>query len=131
MTSERNTKYTAAVVACMQEMGHATNAQILAHLQQTYPDVTATTVHRITTRMLERGELASAPSAHENAARFDSNTNPHDHFYCRCCDQLRDVTLPQVVFNAIQAELGDCKLSGRLIIEGACAHCTREGSTKL
>ncbi|HEY5667794.1 MAG TPA: transcriptional repressor [Candidatus Saccharimonadales bacterium] len=125
MTSERTTKYTAAVAAYMQEVGHASNAQILAHLQRTYPDLTATTVHRITARMLERGDLSSAPTANDNAARFDSNTSPHDHFQCGCCGRLRDVTLPQDVFNAIQAKLGDCKISGRLIIQGACARCIK------
>ena len=123
MTEQRTTKYTSAVLAFMQEAHHATNAQILEYLQQAFPDLTATTVHRITSRMVERHELALAPATKDNAARFDSNLSVHDHFQCECCDGLRDIELPQALFNTIQAKLGECKLNGRLVVQGSCARC--------
>lgn len=123
MTIARETKYTGAVKGHVAKAGHATNAQILAHLQQTFPDLSATTVHRITARMVERGELALAPPAKDNAARFDANLEPHDHFHCTRCDGLRDVQLPAGIFDSIQQVMGDCQLTGRLTIQGACAYC--------
>lgn len=123
MTVERTTKYSAAVREFMARAGHATNGQILAHLQRTYPELSATTVHRITARMLERGELAAAPDAADHAARFDAELAPHDHFQCRRCDRLRDVVLPADMFERIQAMMGDCRLNGRLTVQGACNKC--------
>lgn len=91
-----------------------------------YPGLSATTIHRITTRMIGRGELAEAPPAQDNAARFDAMTIPHDHFQCVHCDHLRDIVLPQAVFVAIQEQMGDCKLTGRLTIKGSCNKCIQE-----
>ena len=123
MSTERMTKYVLAVQEYMHQAGHATNAQILAHLQQAYPELSATTVHRITARMVERGQLDVAPSGSDQSTRFDANTSPHDHFQCRGCDRLRDVDLPASVFEAMQQQIGDCKVSGRLVVQGTCARC--------
>ena len=107
----------------MNKVGHASNADILQHLQHTYPELSATTVHRITTRMVERGELNQAPSSLDNVARFDAITKPHDHFRCTSCDRLRDIELPADMFDTIQAMMGDCKLNGRLVVQGSCNKC--------
>lgn len=120
---ERNTKYTTAVQAFLAQNSHATNAEILSHLKNIYPEVSATTVHRITTRMRERNEIAEAPVSYGNAARFDSNLQPHDHFQCLTCDRLRDITLPASVIESLQEIMGDCKLTGHLTIQGTCAQC--------
>ena len=57
---DRTTKYTSAVREFLAVQRHATNTEILAHLQAVYPDISATTVHRITARLYERGELQLA-----------------------------------------------------------------------
>lgn len=123
MVHERTTKYTIAVKAFMERVGHATNQQILSYLQNDYPELSATTIHRITTRMVDRGELMLAPSAKDNVSRFDANLTPHDHFHCTNCDRLRDVELPTSMFDAIQEMMGDCKLNGRLTVQGSCDKC--------
>lgn len=125
MTAERKTKYTQAAAAYIRQVGHATNAQILTELQAAYPDLSATTVHRITVRMVERGELAHAPIAKDNVSRFDHNVAPHDHFHCSSCDRLRDVALPKELFAEIQLKLGDCKLDGNLTVQGSCTNCIK------
>jgi Fe2+ or Zn2+ uptake regulation protein len=123
---ERITKYTEAVFAYMQSKGHATNADIAKHLRKTYPDISATTIHRITTRMVERSELVLAPPALGNLTRLDSNTADHHHFQCLRCDCLRDIDLPPDIIELIQDRLGDCQISGQLNIQGVCAHCLKE-----
>jgi Fur family peroxide stress response transcriptional regulator len=123
---ERTTKYTTAVSAFIAEQGHATNAAILAGLQKTYPEVSATTIHRITSRMIERHELAAAPSTLDNAARFDANLQPHDHFQCINCDGLRDVELPDSVISVLKNIMEDCQLTGQLTIQGTCAKCCKK-----
>lgn len=125
MQLKRSTKYTSAVKAYMQTVGHATNGQILQYLRQDYPDVSATTVHRITGRMVDRGELSYAPVATDKSARFDVNLQPHDHFQCSRCDRLRDIILPSELFNSIQEMMGECRLNSRLNVQGSCETCIK------
>lgn len=61
----RTTKYTVAVRWHMRRMGHATNVELLELLHKKYPKVSATTLHLLTTRMVERGELQIAPPGQE------------------------------------------------------------------
>jgi len=123
---ERATKYTTAVATFITDNKHATNITILTHLQNTYPELSATTIHRITSRMVERRELVIAPSTLNNASRFDANLQPHDHFQCTNCDGLRDIELPDSVVNSLETILGDCQLTGRLTIQGKCAECCKK-----
>lgn len=125
MIKQRNTRYATAVKAYLLKAGHATNTQILRHLQIDYPELSATTVHRITARMVDRGELNPAPPARDSAVRFDLNISAHDHFQCLNCDRLRDFHMPQEMFDSVQDMMGDCKLNGRLTVQGSCDMCLR------
>lgn len=127
---DRATKYSQAIKHYMQVAGHATNAELHAMLQQQFPDVSATTVHRITTRLVERGELLLAPSGSANVQRFDANLQPHDHFICQSCGQLRDAQLAKIIKPFIEQAIGnDCHISGQLTISGICKKCNREVSS--
>lgn len=126
---ERNTKYTDALRVFIARQGHATNAAILTELQKTFPDLSATTVHRITSRMVMRSELATAPVTRDNSARFDATITPHDHFHCTNCDCLRDIPLSLAIRQQIQDQLGDCELSGPLTISGICTNCKMKEQT--
>jgi Fe2+ or Zn2+ uptake regulation protein len=124
MTVERTTKYVSAIRLLMQQFGHATNAQLLAALHESYPDVSATTVHRITTRLQERDEIRLAPPTADNAQRYDANTLPHDHFQCTQCGQLRDADIRDTILPIVESAIGDgCSISGRLVISGLCKQC--------
>lgn len=125
MIKERQTKYINAIRNYMEEAHHATNLEILNYLRRQYPDLSSTTVHRITKRMLERGDLIIAPANNENVTRLDSRLDPHDHFACQLCDQLRDIVLPLDMINQLQALIDDCQISGRLTIQGSCSKCIK------
>lgn len=123
MARSRKTKYTLAVADYMQSVGHATNAEILAHLRSDYPNLSATTVHRITSSMVDRNELAIAPVAPGNVARFDANLSGHDHFECTQCGCIRDVNVPESCLKNFKELLGECQFSGHLNIQGTCKYC--------
>jgi len=123
--SIRQTKYTLAVKDYMAVVGHATNSEILNYLRLTYPDLSATTVHRITARMLNRKLLALGPVSSDNYLRYDINVSKHDHFQCRQCDHLRDIIIPGNLLNALSDLTKDCQLSGPLVINGLCSHCLK------
>ncbi len=126
IASDRTTKYVTAVRRYMADEGHATNAQIIEALRAQFPDVSATTIHRVTTRLHERGELQLAPAAKDGAMRFDANVAPHDHFSCEHCGLLRDAQLSQMLGPLVEQAIGDgCSISGSLTVSGLCKACRR------
>lgn len=124
---ERTTKYVSDIREYMSQVGHASNAELLTYLRRRYADISATTVHRITTRLVARGKLAKAPSCKDNSARFDVTTLPHDHFLCSNCDMLRDAQLIDAIKPLVEQSIGDgCRISGNLVIMGLCKNCSKE-----
>ena len=124
----RQTKYCNAIEAALARLGHATNAELLVALQQTFPGLSATTVHRATARLAARGAIATAPATLEGSMRYDTNTQPHDHFHCSVCDMVRDTDVKDKVIPILQSSIGGCHISGRLTISGVCNTCM-EGKT--
>lgn len=111
----------------MVKLGHATNIELLELLRANYPDLSATTIHRITTRLYERGELQLAPSGNSNVLRYDSNTMPHDHFMCERCGMIRDADLSTLLRPQIEKAIGEgCSISGSLTVSGICKGCNKE-----
>lgn len=128
-TAERTTKYSVAVQCLMHRLGHATNLELLERLRGAYPELSATTVHRITARLYERRELQLAPSTLANAMRYDANTSPHDHFMCSRCGLLRDAHFAETIRPLIEQSVGDgCSISGSLTVSGVCKTCQKAGT---
>lgn len=124
VAQDRTTKYVSLVRRSMQKLGHATNHELLEMARVDYPKLSATTIHRITNRLLQKGELQLAPSSKSNVLRFDSNLAAHDHFMCEACDMLRDVDLGEIVRPQIEKAIGDgCAISGSLTVSGVCRGC--------
>jgi Fe2+ or Zn2+ uptake regulation protein len=123
MQATRSTKYTKEILRIVETSGHATNAEILEVLRKTYFDVTATTVHRVTTRLADHGEIAEAPHDINGAIRYDCNTEVHDHFLCQSCGGVKDIDVADDVIPTISKALGGCRITGRLVIYGSCERC--------
>ena len=123
MITTRITKYRQPLINTVRMYDHVTNAEILRALKPIFPELSATTIHRITSRMVERQELRIAPATNDNAMRFDTNLTPHDHFHCIRCDRLKDVIVPREFLKSMQAQLGNCKLSGNITVQGQCSSC--------
>lgn len=123
MIISRDTKYSQLISDTMTSLGHATNAQLLSELQKVFPTLSATTVHRTTSRLVSRGFLAEAPPDLRGAMRFDSNLTSHDHFLCQSCGGIRDLDVASKITPLISGALGGCKITGRLVIHGSCETC--------
>lgn len=121
----RKTKYCQAIEECLDSMGHATNAEVLGKLRANFPELSATTVHRATARLAERGTIAIAPSTNVGVMRYDANTAPHDHFQCSDCGLLKDTDIKDKVTPLLESALGGCQISGRLLISGTCNKCIK------
>lgn len=123
LPARRQTKYCSAIERILARLGHATNAELLAELQKLYPDVSATTVHRASARLAERGSIAIAPPSHDGAMRYDANTQAHDHFMCTNCGMIRDADVKDAVVPILESSMDGCHISGRLTISGICKKC--------
>jgi Fe2+ or Zn2+ uptake regulation protein len=124
----RQTKYCDALKNTLALYGHATNSELLRELRKSFPELSATTVHRATSRLAERGDIGIAPASKDGSMRYDTNTAPHDHFKCSSCDLLRDTNVKDRVTPILEASIGDCQISGRLTISGVCKQCIKLNS---
>ena len=120
---ERETKYTRAVRECLQKACHATNAQLATAVRYEFPHVSDTTIHRVTQRFHERGQINIAPNAADGAVRYDANNVFHDHFMCQGCHVLKDVVIPQDIRKRLEQTVNGCCLNGSLLIVGDCKKC--------
>lgn len=120
---QRQTKYCQAIEKLLGSLGHATNNEILVELRKIYPELSATTVHRATSRLASRGTISIAPSSPSGSMRYDANVSPHDHFQCMSCGMLRDTDVKAMVVPLLESSIDDCHISGRLTISGTCKQC--------
>lgn len=119
----RESKYCEGIRTAVKKFGHATNAMILAEVQREFPSVSATTIHRATTRLAARGELMPAPADLQGAMRYEINKPEHDHFLCTSCGQLRDVDILGEITKILRKRLKSCEPSGRVVVSGICGLC--------
>jgi Fur family transcriptional regulator, peroxide stress response regulator len=118
----RMTHQTRQVLFVARQLGHATNADILTKVREELPDLSATTVHRITTRLISAGLLANGPEL--NGAKIvDANTSPHDHFICEACDGIKDINISAQSRIELQQQVDSLVLQSRLTITGDCKQC--------
>lgn len=125
-SNARSTKYAIAICDLIQPLGHATNLELLNKLQVQYPEVSATTVHRVTARLKNRGVIGSAPKSTNGSERYDANPEPHHHFMCVCCDSVCDVadtTGAQAAINSLKELSKECAIAGTLVMQGVCTKC--------
>ncbi len=124
--STRQTKYCQAIERILVDLGHASNAELLTHLRTVFPALTATTVHRASARLAERGAIGIAPAGLDGAMRYDHNTAPHDHFMCSSCGILRDTHIKDSIKPILEKAIDGCSISGQLTVTGLCRACTRK-----
>lgn len=124
----RQTKYAKAVLEVLQELKHATNLELLQEVQKMYPEVSATTIHRVSARLKERGVLSCAPKSSNGSERYDISPEPHHHFMCVSCSRICDVPeTPEAraAIDQLKELSGECAIAGTLIMRGICKKCTK------
>ena len=127
ITAKRQTKYCSEIERQLRIVGHATNAELLISLRKSYPKLSATTVHRATSRLAQRGVISVAPPSCDGSMRYDANIKPHDHFQCSSCGILRDTDVRDKIIPILKDSIEDCDISGQLTINGVCIQCKNQG----
>lgn len=119
----RDTRYHLAIEKAFEVIDHPTNKQLLQHLRKEFPGLSATTVHRITARMVIQGKIGIAPNDKHGSTRFDRNINEHDHFGCQSCDRLCDADIRDKVMSVIESDMKECSIPGSVFLTGVCENC--------
>lgn len=125
----RQTKYATAIYEILHELKHATNLELLQRVRLIYPEVSATTIHRVTSRLKERGVIGCAPKPADGSERYDIASKPHHHFMCVNCSGICDVPETEEasrVISQLKDLSGQCALAGTLTLSGVCKKCKRE-----
>ena len=128
----RQTRYATAIAHALAKRGHATNAELLADIRSDFPEVSSTTVHRVTGRLKDRGIIGAAPATASGAERFDASPDPHHHFMCSMCSNICDI--PQTnesthVMQQLKELSGKCAIAGTLTMLGTCHGCAYKEET--
>ncbi|MGB3945626.1 MAG: transcriptional repressor [Candidatus Saccharimonadales bacterium] len=122
----RQTRYATAIAQALAKRGHATNAELHTDIRNEFPEVSSTTVHRVTGRLKDRGIIGAAPATASGAERFDTISTPHHHFMCSACGNICDI--PQTdeskqVMRQLKELSGQCAIAGTLTMLGTCHGC--------
>ena len=128
IVSRRITKYTDSILSILCQLQHATNAEIAGRMRESYPDISDTTVYRITQRLQSDGVIGLAPASRQGCLRYDFSPESHDHFICSQCDSLQDIKVPDSVRCQIERQLDGCCFDGPLVITGVCQQCKNRRS---
>lgn len=127
--TSRQTKYAKAVLGALQKLSHATNLELLREVQRSYPEVSATTIHRVTVRLKQREVIGCAPKSASGAERYDSNPEPHHHFMCLKCSRICDVIETEkasFVLKQLKELTKECAFAGSLTMQGTCIRCVKK-----
>lgn len=118
----KNTPQTKQVLESLKALGHATNSELLEAVRTQLPDITITSVHRITSRLVQEDMAGLAP-VRDGVTVIDCRPEPHHHFVCRDCYKVKDIELPSNMIATIQAQLPREIINGGLAVYGSCKDC--------
>ncbi|MDO9454952.1 Fur family transcriptional regulator [Nocardioides sp.] len=113
------------ILAAIEDLGHATPDEVLAHVQERVSSVNASTVYR-TLEVLEDLGLVRHAHLSDRAPTYHS-VSGHEHFHlkCRGCGQVTsvDVDLASALTDRLADELGFVADIGHLTVFGRCSRC--------
>ena len=112
-----------AVLQELKERGHASNLELVEALRNIFGDLSATTVHRITKRLVAEKRIGMLRSPLDGATLLDANPAPHFHFACQPCGKVQDIQLSNHVVNELQRAVGQQILHDSLIVTGIKVSC--------
>lgn len=111
----------------MTRCDHPTAETVYHHIRQEYPNISLGTVYRNLSLLTELGEIVKI-STGTGPDRFDGNTAPHYHFFCRECGAVMDLKMdPLDHIDLLAAHSFDGSIEGHLTyFYGLCPSCQKQ-----
>jgi Fur family ferric uptake transcriptional regulator len=113
------------ILAAIDELGHATPDEVLAHVQARVSSINPSTVYR-TLEVLEDLGLVRHAHLSDRAPTYHSvSGEEHFHLKCRGCGDVVsvDVQLAGALTDRLESDLGFVADVGHLTVFGLCAGC--------
>lgn len=103
---------------------HPTADTVYLHVKKEFPNISLGTVYRNLNLLADIGE-ASKITAPDGGDRFDAITEPHSHFYCKCCGRIQDMFLNNMEeINSLASQNFDGTIDSHTILfYGTCGDC--------
>ena len=123
-----------AILECLRHTDVHPSAETLHQmLQKEHPDISLATVYRNLARFKNEGIITSIGSVH-GIERFDAITEPHVHFICTCCDDVKDLPqmeIPESLCSQVSGETGALVEGCQLVFTGVCRKCREKQSQQV
>lgn len=113
------------ILSAVDELGHSTPDEVLAHVREEGSTVNASTVYR-TLEVLEGLGLVRHTHLHDRAPTYHSTSGPeHFHLVCRGCQSVRslDPEVASPLVEALAEQEGFTVDVGHLAVFGLCEAC--------
>ncbi len=110
---------------------HPTAAQLHGGLVREFPALSLGTVYRNLELLVDAGAIDPVPLP-GGAMRYDGNPEPHHHFLCERCGEIRDLelTVPEQLTSRLRRRY---RLRARRVhidFHGLCEHCGEDRSAR-
>ena len=107
---------------------HPTADTIYSRVRAELPKISLGTVYRNLGLLSELGEINRIHTG-DGAERFDYNTQPHNHFVCRCCHSVSDLEMENIDHIMETAQKNFCgQIEGyTAMFVGVCESCRQNG----
>ena len=103
---------------------HPTADMVYQMLKPENPNLSLGTVYRNLNLLANEGIVIRMPFPVE---RYDADTRPHPHFFCRACGGVSDLELPyDPKLDQEVASLGHEVEGHSVLFTGICANCTQK-----
>lgn len=121
----RSTVQRRAVLAALDELGHATVDELAVHVQRALPDLSLSTVYRTVEALDEVGLVTHAHLRHGTPTYHRVDDEPHVHLVCRRCHAVESLPASSAAgFVASVSEATGFQVDvSHVALHGVCGRC--------
>lgn len=107
---------------------HPTADMVYEEVRKELPNISLGTVYRNLNMLVEIGKIRKIimPGVSD---RFDKTLESHYHLYCKNCNVIDDVILPNIteIDKLVEKHTGHKIVSHDIVFTGICKKCQKEG----
>ena len=116
------------ILRAVEELGHATPDEVLAHVRSQVSSVNASTVYRTLELLDELGLIRHAHLSDRAPTYHSARGLEHSHLVCRECRRVISIDRAEIeaALEGVAAKRGFQPDYGHLTIFGTCAECAQD-----
>ena len=120
---KKYSKQREAIKECLKmSKAHPNAMAVYEEVRKILPNISLGTVYRNLGELQESGEILNL-SLSDSKDRFDGDTSPHIHFYCRKCNKIFEMPIESDYGKALAGESGFTPDSSVYVVYGLCKEC--------